>query len=1646
MRLIIVLSLLFALSTAQTEDPDCVDLGSLDGESCEDIWASAQATLGLMSCPEGLVERCPKTCGRCSGKPPCSSFFTCIGCRCTGNVDETPRTFEQCQDEALRRGLVYFSWRFDTRCRIPLDNQIDQCHENKETGITSNWAVYLITCPADPTVSPTTDSPSSSPTASIPSMAPSASTPSFSPSPVFPSAIPSTSNPSIQPTNLHPSFTPTMLPSWPIGQISDCISPEFEPIHWQECPTLDVRQSLPNCQDPESLAYGDLCEADLPILRFPDADNTDNCGAGDVFRLEGCFECHTDEHCETEELIRLSVCINYRCADLPTISPTIQPSLSPSTEEPSLSPSSEEPTISPTISPTTPLPTWAPTLFVDECTLINRLVVHHEEGTIDVETNIAPFSGIAGNTVIGHPKYVKYIAADACQPIEDVEDVDSRFHRNRYIIVEGGGDCTDDVKYQNVIAANGGAMLLFNHEGTTELPVWSISSINLSIYDNPIPAIGMSRDMGLWLAPRFMFSDPAILIELLCVSFQPTSFPTFEEPSLRPTSDSPTLNPTFEEPTLSPSPTQPTLSPTLCETGYVNLLYTTGSQAASERWAIYGPDGHMYCEGGPYSTVLSDSTFPVGDLCCLPPGFHYNIQTQYSGSPCSFNIDYREIIDCGEEGKTFLWDPARSMFPTMAPTHILKDTYAGLAWLRSTNDACRRPWHEEIEPQTLDTDGCVQVEQTLSDGTVQERSLVVYCWDYGPCYWGLGDVGVVDCDMPDVVYGPLALDTCTELPEFPGTFFYIGDPHILIAPSMSPTTDMPTTYPTSDTPSKSPSLSPSSEEPSLSPSTTLPSCNPTSDTPTKNPTGSGLFISSRSGLYAQRDLICAEEGGFFSSPADKMEHDYLVRMMLEPLLEVYSERCEGPFVNVNDYTTWNRWPEGMATTEPSDTTYAACYDVNGDGEYYLRQALDSDEAYFVCEYSPSPYAVPNGGIIYDLCAVSGDLTYITSTGTRQTMSGMRADFSGIEIFTPIVLQYFYMGTLCQFQNFMDYRGRYALVEVDGSCTLEQSYANAIAAEFEGVIFFLRNGADDEYPSDLTMSGVYTDDEKIPAVAITVADGSTMKYDDTGSVQLSCGPLPPTTSPTFTFSPSLSPTTCEYGFTEVRFQTGNNPELESFLVKAVDDEDAVFCYGGPYPSDTPYRSLYTYQCCLDPDREVEFTMTPNCPSAIATLGGLYRFPVPSSECGTAGSNTNGGGSSNVIGGGLVVDDDLSDLTMFPSVTPTFLVRGDSYGGFAWLRSTDPNHPCDLPFYEDINRGKPIHLEGHGCQMVPYTHREGEHVEEQMRSFRVICYSNNDCYWGIHDEPDVETCDIETYHGPIRLNTCNTYDEHSGHMFFIGKDVLLPHPSVVPSVMPTQMPHPSIPSKSPSITDPSLSPSTTPSIHPSTLAPTDISGLRATVEIDFRDIRDCNERKMQLSEMRFFRGSVPIEILDMQVVGNNHPYAGEFPMRMTDGDTWTKWVEKDIDCTGYNPGTKLVLTLTDIPYSYVFTTANDAPERDPVTWSITICRPNYAEPGETCVGTFVKDFPAPIERETDYPRLNLEPVGPTQLPSVAPVEMPNCDPYAGNTEEMINCLQHQLRRLQREAVNLRQEINQLESKGETCDSIVETIEDMACASSL
>ena len=55
-----------------------------------------------------------------------------------------------------------------------------------------------------------------------------------------------------------------------------------------ECPKLEDRMVMRNCQDPETMALGQLCEADGSIAGFPQANTINNCGNEDIFRLISC--------------------------------------------------------------------------------------------------------------------------------------------------------------------------------------------------------------------------------------------------------------------------------------------------------------------------------------------------------------------------------------------------------------------------------------------------------------------------------------------------------------------------------------------------------------------------------------------------------------------------------------------------------------------------------------------------------------------------------------------------------------------------------------------------------------------------------------------------------------------------------------------------------------------------------------------------------------------------------------------------------------------------------------------------------------------------------------------------------------------------------------------------------------------------------------------------------------------------------------------------------------------------------------------------------------------------------------------------------------------------------------------------------------
>merc|ERR1719461_877586 len=183
----------------------------------------------------------------------------------------------------------------------------------------------------------------------------------------------------------------------------------------------------------------------------------------------------------------------------------------------------------------------------------------------------------------------------------------------------------------------------------------------------------------------------------------------------------------------------------------------------------------------------------------------------------------------------------------------------------------------------------------------------------------------------------------------------------------------------------------------------------------------------------------------------------------------------------------------------------------------------------------------------------------------------------------------------------------------------------------------------------------------------------------------------------------------------------------------------------------------------------------------------------------------------------------------------------------------------------------------------------------------------------------------------------------------------------------------------------------------------------LEIDFRTTRGCSNGKIQLADIFFLRSGQDVEVLDIAVPGGRNP-AGEFPARLLDNNTRTKWIDTQFTCAA---GIKLLATLEEMPDSYTFTTANDFPERDPITWSARACYGDY------CHCSYENNVEAPTQAPISF-------VG------------HNCADYVNNVEYYELCLKSSLRRLHQDVIDLRQEMTELETFGETCDQIASSIE--------
>jgi len=208
----------------------------------------------------------------------------------------------------------------------------------------------------------------------------------------------------------------------------------------------------------------------------------------------------------------------------------------------------------------------------------------------------------------------------------------------------------------------------------------------------------------------------------------------------------------------------------------------------------------------------------------------------------------------------------------------------------------------------------------------------------------------------------------------------------------------------------------------------------------------------------------------------------------------------------------------------------------------------------------------------------------------------------------------------------------------------------------------------------------------------------------------------------------------------------------------------------------------------------------------------------------------------------------------------------------------------------------------------------------------------------------------------------------------------------------------------------------------------------LEIDFKATRDCTNGKIQLSDISFFKSGEDVEVLDISVPGGRNP-AGEYPARLIDGDSQTKWIDLQFTCAA---GVKLLANLNEMPDSYVFTTANDFPERDPITWSTRACYGDY------CHCSYENSVEAPSERFTNYATFTLPFCVPSKAPTQAPISFigQDCAAYDSNVAMYELCLKSSVRRLQQDVIDLRLEINEMESFGETCDQVASSIENRAC----
>jgi len=186
----------------------------------------------------------------------------------------------------------------------------------------------------------------------------------------------------------------------------------------------------------------------------------------------------------------------------------------------------------------------------------------------------------------------------------------------------------------------------------------------------------------------------------------------------------------------------------------------------------------------------------------------------------------------------------------------------------------------------------------------------------------------------------------------------------------------------------------------------------------------------------------------------------------------------------------------------------------------------------------------------------------------------------------------------------------------------------------------------------------------------------------------------------------------------------------------------------------------------------------------------------------------------------------------------------------------------------------------------------------------------------------------------------------------------------------------PSVSPTETPETMSPTSAP-----TLSPTEAPAKAFDITFKFYSVRECEpEGLLSLAEIFFYDANQnKISWNTVEVVDGNSP-GRERPKNLYDEDTGSKWLDRAFECSTNNPMVLHAQILEIEPVGYTFVTTNDFPERDPVTWDVTIC----VDGG--CVTDSVVDATLPTDRFAEYEYFSFVPIVITTTPTELPTEEP------------------------------------------------------------